>query len=196
MHALKNRGVVRVMKNSKFDRRKFLLGSGMCVIAISQYQFSYATRLQNAVTRFIDENYSDSLDEMTDEEINDVAREIPEIESRLASADRDLRNHIEESWGDEDSQENIRHTEKCPYCNSLATEVQSRIPELDPVENKIPRCFVINNAGYVSSDWGSLHRYFNGNIGPVEGSIWFKNGTYMARNAFGGLQLALPHPAC
>ena len=182
------------MKQIHIDRRKFLLGSGVCLVTIGQPQLSYAGRLKDAVINFVEENYGDSLDEMTDEEIDDFAREVPRIERRVANADSDLKKHIDEAWGDENDLEDRHHTEKCPYCISLAKEVESRVPELEPIDNRVPRCFVINNADYVSSDWGSLHRYINGNIGPAEGSIWFRNGTYMARNAFGRLLLA--NPAC
>ena len=42
------------MKQIHIDRRKFLLGSGVCLVTIGQPQLSYAGRLKDAVINFVD----------------------------------------------------------------------------------------------------------------------------------------------
>lgn len=176
------------MTLSSLDRRKFLLLTSCGAAALSMNTTAHGGKFRNAVITFVERNYDSSLEDVSDDILEDIAERVLPVENKLQNAPDELKEHINETWGDSDTSSDQRHTEKCPYCISVAKEIERRAPVLKPVENKTPRFFVINSAPYVSSNWGSLHRYFGGVTGPAEGSIWFSNGQYVGR-AYNGVTL-------
>ena len=79
---------------------------------------------------------------------------------------------------------------------TTAKEVQRRAPELTAVQDRIPRCFSVSGYPFVASEWGTLHPFAFGQIGPPQGVIWFRNGQYIGRG-YNGLSLqAIPNSAC
>ncbi len=136
-----------------------------------------AGKFRDAVINFVEENYKDDIERMADGALRKLVERVLPVEREIERAPRDLQDHVDDTWGDGEGTR--RHTTRCPYCISVAQEVESRAPNLEKVPNRVPRCFMVNGVPYVASDWGTLHRYVNGQTGPAEGYIWFSNGQYI-----------------
>jgi len=179
-------------RSGYFSRRSlFRLGSGMVVASVLA-PVANAGRFREAVIEFVETNYRDDIDRMSDREVSSVARRVLAVEDDIERSAPDLRDHVDDTWSV--GRGSQRHTERCPYCISVAQQVERRAPELTPVQNRVPRCFVIQSVPYIASQWGTLHRYVQGRTGPAEGVIWFSNGQYIGVG-YNGLRLSA-QPAC
>ena len=174
------------------SRRKLVIGLAGTV-AVSTLPKASAGRFWDAVINFVEINYERSLRELTQDGLRYLVEKVLPVEDRLLGEAVDLRSHFDQNWSSFGSDDTQSHTEKCPYCLAVAREVERRAPELDPVANRIPKCFIINGAQYITSDWGTLHRYGNGGTGNAEGTIWFSNGEYVGRGNNGQRFLAIPN---
>ena len=175
-----------------FDRRKFLLASSSAAVALSASS-AHAQGLLNALKNFIWNNYDRSLRDLTNDGIREVIRRVQPIADDLQNANSDLREHFENEWAAASSRDGRSHTSQCPYCITVAKEVERRVPTaLASIPNRTPDCFVINGNNYAASNWGTLHSIQNGSIGPAVGAIWFSNGQYYGRGYNGSIAPAQP----
>ena len=153
---------------------------------------AYAMKFREAVINFVEENYREDIESMGKSAINSLVRRVLPIEDEIEQAPQDAQEHVDTTWNDGSGSRG--HTERCPYCISLARNVENRAPVLTQVTSRLPECFIINGAGYVVSQGGLLHRYINGQVGQAEGYIWFTNGQYIGIG-FNGKRLRAK-PAC
>lgn len=174
-----------------FTRREaFVLIGG--ALFTSMFPVSvHAGRLRDAVTNLIEGTYKDDIEDMEQDEVDDLAQDVVHVSKRVRQSEHELRSHVTKTW--ESTSPGRGHTERCPYCISVAQEVEQGNPNLTPVSNKIPRCFYINRIPYVASAWGTLHRYLSGVVGPAEGYIVFQGGRYYG---ISGSRIFLAAPAC
>lgn len=135
-----------------------------------------AGRLTDAVANLVEGTYESDIDLMSQDEVDDLAEDTVRVSNRVRRGPNDMRGHVEDTW--DDPSPGRRHTERCPYCISVAQEVEDRNPALTPVNSRIPNCFYFGGVPYAASNWGTLHRIVGGQIGPAEGHIVFQNGQY------------------
>ncbi|MEO9970619.1 MAG: hypothetical protein ABJG15_12535 [Hyphomonadaceae bacterium] len=174
------------------SRRKFMVAAAG-LAALSNLPRASAGRFQASVINFVQTNYNQSLKDVTQDGLSHLIAKVAPIEEALLGEAVDLRSHFDQNWSRLGTDSTRSHTEKCPYCISVARDVERRMPELAQVQDRIPSCFIINGAQYIASDWGSLHRYNEGRIGRSEGTIWFANGDYVGRGHSGDRFLAMPN---
>ncbi|MEH6359599.1 MAG: hypothetical protein V7761_02585 [Amylibacter sp.] len=165
------------MTYDKISRRSMFILAAAPAATFIFPTLGYAMRFREAVINFVEENYREDIESMGKNAIDDLVRRVLPIEDEIEQAPQDLQEHVDTTWSGGTGSR--RHTERCPYCISLAGNVENRAPALTQVTSRLPECFVINGAGYVVRQGGSLHRYKNGQVGPAEGYIWFTNGQYI-----------------
>lgn len=174
------------------NRRKVIIAMAGAAIGTGLPRAS-AQPFRDAVINFIETNYDRSLRDMTRSGLRYLVEKVLPIENDLLNAALDLGVHFDQNWSRSGPESTRSHTAKCPYCISVAKEVERRAQELDPIRDRTPKCFMINGAQYVASEWGSLHRYHNGAIGGAEGAIWFEHGEYVGRGNNGQRFMARPN---
>jgi hypothetical protein len=164
-------------------RRTLILGAGaMATFALLPLP-ARAGKLRDAVINLVEGSYEDDIDLMDQGEVDDLAQDVVQVTERVRNSDSDMRRHVEVTWND--TSPGRHHTERCPYCISVAQSVEEMNPNVTPVNPQIPTCFYFGGVPYVASDWGTLHRVYGGQVGPAEGYIVFQNGQYLGIGAAG-----------
>lgn len=181
------------MDNYTVSRRKFLITATASTVALGIAPAN-AQNFLRSLRNFIFNNYDRSLRDLTEDGIRTLIRRVMPVAEELQRASSDLRQHFDEEWANASSYDGRPHTSRCPSCITVAQEVERRaLGDLAPVPNRTPNCFLIGGSQFVSTNWGSLHRYQGGQIGPAEGRIWFSNGNYIGQDFHGRSLRAQPN---
>ena len=163
-------------------RLVFALAIAGSIVVLTNNAADAASRLEKAVTKLTEKAYGRDLENLSDDEIEEVAENITDKADDIEyDDDSNFREHILDTWG-RGASTSRRHIEKCPYCIDVANDVRSGQPDLTPVRNRIPTCFMIAGVYYGADPGGLLYRLHPQTgqaMGPAEGYIWFGGGRYV-----------------